>query len=307
MAMHHLRRRGFTLIELLVVIAIIAVLIALLVPAVQRVREAAQMTQCQNNLHQLGVAIHGYHGDFKTVPYSTAYANEGGPGPYTGRGWILESLPYLEQGPLYMAFEPSKTGDIGSGGGVLRCQPQLITELPVLACPTDPSTRTTTDVTQLGVPVARTNYKGVLGTSNMGGGYPNSPSGTADGHNDITPNGMFYRNSYRKKISFKMVTDGTSNTLMVGEDVIEENVHGAAFFCNGDYASCHAPLNTHYNPPTSQATNWPLVISFRSRHPTGGVNFCIADGSVRFISQGIAWLTYQQLCTRNGNENVSVP
>src|SRR5687767_8576011 len=115
-------RSGFTLIELLVVIAIIAILIALLVPAVQKVREAAARSQCLNNLKQLGVAIHNYHSVHKIIPYSTAYANEGGPGPYTGRGWILESLPYLEQGSLYTAFEPSKVGNLAAGQGLMLCK-----------------------------------------------------------------------------------------------------------------------------------------------------------------------------------------
>src|SRR4030081_3201850 len=101
------QRPAFTLIELLVVIAIIAILIALLVPAVQKVRAAAARTQCQNNLKQLGVAIHNYHAAWNHIPYSVSYASEGAKpkGPFTGRGWILESLPYLEQDALYRSFE----------------------------------------------------------------------------------------------------------------------------------------------------------------------------------------------------------
>jgi prepilin-type N-terminal cleavage/methylation domain-containing protein/prepilin-type processing-associated H-X9-DG protein len=300
------RARGaFTLIELLVVIAIIAVLIALLVPAVQKVREAAARSQCQNNLKQIGLAIHNYHDVHKHIPYSTAYANEGGPGPYTGRGWILEALPYLEQDALYKQFEPSRVGNLGSGAGLMNCKPEMLTILDVLTCPSDPSERIGIHQFQWDpVPTAYTNYKGCIGNSNMGGGWPNSPSGTADGHNTTSPTGLFFRNSYRVKIKFALILDGLSNTWAVGEDVISENYHGAAFYCNGDYASTHAPLNFFPNPP--DPANWPRVISFRSRHP-GGANFCLADGSVRYVSENIDWLVYQQLSTRAGGETVFVP
>lgn len=87
----------------------------------------------------------------------------------------------------------------------------------------------------------------------------------------------------------------------MGEDVHDHNYHGAAYYANGDYASCHAPLNNFPNPPDPY--NWSCLFAAS----TGGANFCLADGSIRFVAQTIDWLPYQQLCTRNGGEAVQVP
>jgi prepilin-type N-terminal cleavage/methylation domain-containing protein len=298
-------RTGFTLVELLVVIAVIGILVALLLPAVQAAREAARRIQCINNLKQIGIAIHGHHDTYKLLPEShSQWSQEGGPGPYTGRGWILKILPFIDQQPLYDQFNPSLTGDMWNGGGLQNCWPQMQTILSVLQCPSDGSNRLSDTQAQCGgFLVAVTNYKGVMGTCNMGGGWPNSPSGmiTLD---HINNNGLFFRNSSQVLIRFADVTDGLSNTLAVGEDVSEQNWHGAAFYSNGDFASCAAPLNFFLHPP--DPGNWSRVISFRSKHP-GVVNFCAADGSVRTISQTADWLTYQQTCTRNGGESAQIP
>lgn len=310
------RSAGFTLIELLVVIAIIAILIALLVPAVQKVRESAARTQCRNNLKQIGLAIHGHIDIYKHFPDSKSYGSEGANpvAPFTGRGWILKSLPFLDQTALYDQFAPSEKTSLGAGvGGVLDCPQQMKTQLTVLRCPSDESTLAlSTSQNQLSpVPVATTNYKGVIGVSNMGSGWPGTPWEVAynsgnifDNHNNALPNGLFFRNSYQVKIKVANVTDGLSNTLAVGEDVPAHNQHAAAFFANGDYASCHAPLNFLPNPP--DPSNWPRVISFRSLH-RDGAHFCLADGTVRFINTSIDRLRYMELCTRAGNEKAQVP
>src|SRR4051794_20500408 len=134
-----LRRRAFTLIELLVVIAIIGILIGLLLPAVQKVREAASRVRCQNNLKQLGLALHNYHAVHASFPASKSYGAEG-PNPvppYTGRGWILCTLPFLEQDALYRQFEPSLTTTLHDPA----CATAMQTTLSVLQCPTDPDVK----------------------------------------------------------------------------------------------------------------------------------------------------------------------
>ena len=303
--------RGFTLVELLVVIAIIGILIALLLPAVQAAREAARRMRCTNNLKQLGLAVHNYHDTYKVLPISMAYAREG-PNPaaeVSGKGWILSILPQLEQQALYDQFVPCFNGNFASGGGLkdLACRDPMKTQLPALECPSESSVRelSTTQNQWAGIEVAQTSYKGVIGDTRMGGAWQTGdPNRDVDCHHTVGCFGLFFRNSYQDPVGLHHIKDGTSNTFMVGEDVPKQNQHSAAFYCNGDYASCHAPLNFFLDPP--QPGNWPMVMSFRSLHP-GGANFCMADGSVRFISETIELKPYQDLSTKNLGEVVTVP
>ncbi len=300
-------RSGFTLIELLVVIAIIAILIGLLLPAVQKVREAAARSKCTNNLKQLGLAVHNYHDAMGYIPYSTTYGDGGAPPVHNGRGWTLEVLSQIEQGALFNQLEPSRSQTYTANPNGLKGTNMvalLQTAPATFKCPSDGlSQQTYNDQAQMGgVNCAPTNYKGVLGTANMGGGG----TGTADLHSNIGNNGLFYRNSYREKINFSSITDGLSNTLAIGEDVPAYNSHSALFFSNGDYAACHLPINTFNEPANTTRTNWPKAISFRSMH-TNGANFAMGDGSVRFIPKSIDFAQYQRACTRNGGEVTNLP
>src|SRR5688572_19266635 len=126
-------RRGFTLIELLVVIAIIAILIGLLLPAVQKVREAAQRTQCQNNLKQIGLGLHNYHDANNALPPSWKYAVPSGGVPYaTFHGWGVYVLPFLEQSALYQRYDFNKDSFEEPNLSV------VLTPLKMFECPASP-------------------------------------------------------------------------------------------------------------------------------------------------------------------------
>jgi prepilin-type N-terminal cleavage/methylation domain-containing protein len=236
------RRRScsaFTLIELLVVIAIIAILIALLVPAVQKVRAAAARTQCTNNLKQLGLGVHGYHDANKRIPpngkpggvhYSWAGGDNNEPGANTWT-WIARILPYIDQGPLATTYNiPS--------GTMANAQAGMAIAITVLLCPADSTEKANpaTDWANIGgISMGLTNYKGVSG-SNWGdngpggnfatffrvadvNGGPNANDGLNHG------NGIFYREDGNRLLTMVGITDGTSNTLMIGESMHSYDMH----------------------------------------------------------------------------------
>jgi prepilin-type N-terminal cleavage/methylation domain-containing protein/prepilin-type processing-associated H-X9-DG protein len=308
---------GFTLIELLVVITIIGILMSLLIPAVQAAREAGRRAQCLNNLKQFGLAIHNFHEAYGMVPPDTAYDNptDDPVAPTaptvgeTGMGWIVQILPQLDNTALYNQFVPvASTGWFQAGLGIMNpaCRNAMKTHLAVLNCPSDPSSRqtSTTQFEVAPLEVSLTSYKGVIGNDQMGGTSCIFQGSMPDCHRTRNCPGLFWRHSYLAPVRFENVHDGLSNTLMAGEDVPAQNAHSAAFYGNGDYASCCPPLNYFPNPPTPD--DWWNVMSFRSLHP-GGASFCLADGSVRFLSEMIDYKLYQALSTKAGGEAVQVP
>src|SRR5262245_22615289 len=182
-------RCGFTLIELLVVIAIIAILIALLVPAVQKVREAAARATCENNLKQIGLALHSYHGTMKVFPPGSVGNGGTAAAPVPAWGWAALILPNLDQSALYQQFDPDKRTLQQTFASNL---PGLQLQLAVFICPSDANF--TKPVAGQNVAIAKSNYPGSAGDSGSDGVL------AAD-----------------SKTKIAHITDGTSNTFMVCE------------------------------------------------------------------------------------------
>jgi len=305
---HSLRYRyAFTLIELLVVIAIIAVLIGLLIPAVQKVREAAARMKCSNNLKQIALAVHGYHDAHNRFPENTLPGANGPYGPQTKAwSWLARILPYAEQDNLYrQAGIPART--LYDGRDVVA------TPVKLYLCPSDSANLPRDDAADLGmwnppfITSAPTNYKGVSG-ANWGWGDPQwrnpGTNNSWDGLNE--GDGVFYRVDWKSPKGLLAITDGTSNTFLIGESLPQHTLWSAWAYANSSFATCAIPPNVQYPPNNDYAIQWEYSTNFRSRH-SGGMNFALADGAVRFISDTIVLTTYRALATIRGGEVVSVP
>jgi prepilin-type N-terminal cleavage/methylation domain-containing protein/prepilin-type processing-associated H-X9-DG protein len=300
-------RSAFTLIELLVVIAIIAILIGLLLPAVQKVREAAARTQCTNNLKQMGLGLHNYHDTYQKLPQGTVDWNTNGTAPYEGSwSWQAQILPYIEQDNVYRQAKawqvPPNTYSWSN--------PMCSQKMKIYNCPSDSRGASAWPGASSGLPdQATTGYLGVSGTTST------------------AYDGILYMGS---KVTLVGITDGTSNTIMVGERPPNSNLEFGWWLTAYGYdgrgnADCVLTtndlavanyFNTNYGCDT---TTMALKIGLQPGKPnvgcdgahfwsfhSGGAQFLMGDGSCRMV-------TYTNnniiavLSTRMGGEVANIP
>jgi prepilin-type N-terminal cleavage/methylation domain-containing protein/prepilin-type processing-associated H-X9-DG protein len=358
------RAGGFTLIELLVVIAIIAVLIALLLPAVQSAREAARRAQCTNNLKQLGLAVHNYVSANETMPMGMQWQHYRA--TPCGYSTTISAFPalfmFMEQQQIFNSVNFSLNAFLADNNSIHAMG------VSTLWCPSDATIAQATQLPDSDMFSVPAGQHPIMQYSSYGGNsgtwdylpYPNTydcPLAAAYyGQMISSMNGLFYMDS---SVRISSITDGTSNTLMFGERargilVNQPSQPPGGQGVGSDWAEWHwwtsgnygdtmfdsmFPINAHkklknggiLDPPNSHNNSTIWTVAASSYHP-GGANFCMADGSVRFIKETInTWSTgsgtaglppsvaisgniyvlngpvgvYQALSTRNGGEVIS--
>jgi len=330
-------RTGFTLVELLVVIAIIGVLVGLLLPAVQAAREAARRSQCSNNLRQMGLGFQNYHASQNH--FAAGWLEDNNPTRSARKSnflWSAVILPYVEQAPLHSQLDFDQQSTAGTPGGAVDNLDLIGTELPGYRCPSDQIEANSSTIAENAgftpaIPMlAVSNYVG-SGTTCLVCYFGQLPDKSDGSFIDVVgacrqlpllaplaqvtrQNGVMYRNS---ETPIRQITDGTSNTFLIGERIFGDIVDpgtGTTFFSQAFWATLPAPSSNQqacYAGLAIAATRFenalkaPMInghpYGFSSRH-AGGVQVALCDGSARFIQEAIDEYTVEYL-VRTSDEN----
>ncbi|PQO38386.1 DUF1559 domain-containing protein [Blastopirellula marina] len=308
-------RKGFTLVELLVVIAIIGVLISLLLPAVQQAREAARRMQCSNNLKQFGLAFHNYHDTYLSFPNAN-HPTPTYPGGGYNMGWAPKLFDFIEQGTrmdTMKTFSPNPITELGpfraTGAPHFGDQP-IWGPVPGYSCPSSTQGDRTIDITSY----SWTSQQGALHYRGCMGRYEDvvNPSDNADFR--WANSGILCPDRTNRMAD---VTDGTSNTILLGEssssqgwtDGQKKGWGGLHSWCFGMYWYVDTKRLGIDHKVIQFPINWTGTFNanstpYSSYHP-GGAMFLLADGSVRFLSETINMNTYKSLGTRGNGEVVT--
>ena len=287
-------RSAFTLIELLVVIAIITILIGLLLPAVQKVREAANRMKCTSHLKQIGLAFHNFHDTMGTLPTAGSYDSGNPPTDRRDWGWAYEILPYIEQDNLFQNPDHA----------AVRRTPVVIYYCPSRRAPAVYNG------------AAKTDYAGNGGTRPGSDGRDGAVC-KAVGSNTSFPAGA---------LTLAQLTDGTANTIFVGEKLVNRpsmnGVTGAGDdftdneswagpgYADGDIMRGVVAVNGGWRTPVRDTNDRPcpdtqLFWRFGAAH-SSGCNFVFADGSVRMVRYSVDPVMFMRACKRDDGQAVSL-
>jgi prepilin-type N-terminal cleavage/methylation domain-containing protein/prepilin-type processing-associated H-X9-DG protein len=284
------RRNGFTLVELLVVIAIIGILIALLLPAVQAAREAARRISCTNNLKQIGLGLHMHHDTFNVLPAGWLGYQPGTKTPLSvgvpGWAWSAMILPHMEQTTVFDGLMNKDLPVLDVQNNEART-----CHIPMYRCPSDEGEEETPNIG--GLEVAASNYVGVFGSNDLLAALEATQSnGLTDG------NGPLYHNS---RIRFRDVTDGLSQTFVVGERGTNNDYYSTwvGVIPSAEYTAARV-VGAGRTAPNAEED---LIQGFNSHH-SSGAHFLLCDGSVRLVGDEIDQAIYQALCTVAGGDSI---